>query len=325
MATKSSLTDSICLVTGASRGIGRGIALQLGEAGATVYITGRTLKPRGDGAVGGSLEETAAEIERRGGKCHPVVCDHSDESSITALFERIKEEQGGRLDLLVNNAYSAVGKIMSNLKVPFWEQGVDMWDAVNNVGLRNNYICAVYASQMMVSRGSGLIVNISSAGGMRYIFNVAYGVGKEAMDRMAVDMAVELKPRGVACISLWPGPVQTEEIADAMKKGHMDGKFESTSTSTKDVFGEGESTEYAGKAIVALAKDPQLMQMTGRILMTAELGAHYGFKDIDGRQILSMRSMQSALTWAGHTRLAAMTPSWIKVPYWMFALGGNKF
>lgn len=325
MASKSPLTDFVCLVTGASRGIGRGIALQLGEAGATVYITGRTLKPRDSDTIGGSLEETAAEIERRGGKCHAVVCDHADDSSIKALFEQIKEEQGGRLDILVNNAYSAVGKIMANLKVPFWEQGVEMWDAVNNVGLRNNYICAVYASQIMVPRGSGLIVNVSSAGGLRYIFNVAYGVGKEAMDRMAADMAIELKTHGVACISLWPGAVRTEEIEGAMNKGQLDGTFQDSNVSAKDVFKEGESTEYAGKAIVALAKDPQLMQMTGRILMTAELGAHYGFKDVDGRQIVSMRCMQAALAAKGHTRLAAVTPSWVKIPYWMFALGGNKF
>ena len=200
-----------------------------------------------------------------------------------------------------------------------------MWDAVNNVGLRNNYICAIHAAKMMVARRSGLIVNISSAGGLTYLFNVAYGVGKEAMDRMAADMAVELKPHNVACISLWPGAVRTEEIQNAMDTGKLDGSFRDTSKSGKDVFEQGESTEFAGKAIVALATDSQLLQQTGRILLTADLGAHYGFKDVDGRQIVSMRSVQSALAVKGHTRLAAMTPSWVKIPYWMLAMGGNKF
>lgn len=324
MASTSPLSGKVCLVTGASRGIGRGIALQLGGAGATVYITGRTLKPKDD-TVGGSLEETAAEIEKRGGRCHPVLCDHSDDQSIAALFGRIKEEQNGQLDVLVNNAYSAVGKIMANLKKPFWEQGVDMWDAVNNVGLRNHYICCVYAAELMVPRRSGFIVNISSAGGLRYLFNVAYGVGKEAVDRMAADMAVELKPHNVTCVSLWPGAVRTEEIMSAIDKGHLSGSFQETNLEAKDVFQNGESTEYAGKAIVALAKDPKLIHVSGRILLTADLGAHYGFKDIDGRQIVSMRSMSSAFALRGHNWLASVTPSFVKIPSWVLSLGGNKF
>ncbi|OUC46154.1 glycosyltransferase, group 1 family protein, partial [Trichinella nativa] len=173
------LSGRVALVTGASRGIGRGVALQLGEAGATVYITSNEFQVNG-----------------RGGKAIAVYCDHSKDEEIKALFQRIEEEQNGQLDILVNNAYS----------------GIKIWDDINNTGLRNHYICSVYAARLMVPRKSGLIVTISSVGGLRYLFNVPYGVGKAACDRMAVDCAEELKAKNVAYISIWPGAVQTELI-----------------------------------------------------------------------------------------------------------------
>lgn len=176
-----SLSGSVCIVTGASRGIGRGIALQLGEAGATVYITGRKLTDSQGDSTTGTLTATASEVESRGGKCIPVQCDHSKDEEIAALFEKVKTEQNGRLDILVNNAYAAVQAISEYMGKPFWEQPLSMWDTVNNVGLRNHYMCTVYAAKMMVPRKSGLIVNISSAGGLAYLFNVAYGIGKEAV------------------------------------------------------------------------------------------------------------------------------------------------
>uniref|UniRef100_UPI00398E8BBC dehydrogenase/reductase SDR family member 1-like n=1 Tax=Pristiophorus japonicus TaxID=55135 RepID=UPI00398E8BBC len=173
------LIGKVCIVTGASRGIGKGIALQLGEAGATVYITGRNMD---------TLQAAAKEVEARGGSCVPVVCDSSKEEQVSALFGRVKQEQGGRLDILVNNAYAAVQGILSNHGKRFWELPASVWDDINNVGLRGHYICSVYAAQMMVEAKQGLIVVISSMGGLRYIFSVAYGVGKAAFGNALEDM-----------------------------------------------------------------------------------------------------------------------------------------
>ncbi len=140
------LVGQIVLVTGATRGIGRGIAVQMGEAGATVYITGRTLTSK-DGM--GSLEDTANEIKKRGGHCIPVQVDHEDDKQISDLFQKIKTEQNGRLDILVNNAYKAVNQIFESSSLKFWQAEPQLWDEVNNVGLRSHYICTVYASRFI--------------------------------------------------------------------------------------------------------------------------------------------------------------------------------
>jgi len=149
------LAGKVCLVTGATRGIGKGIAVQLGANGAKVYVTGRTLDPPRGSKLGGSLRETADEIEERGGQCVPVQCDHGNDEEVERLFEQIQRENDGQLDLLVNNAYSAVGVLFGNIGVKFWEQPMSMWDEVNNVGLRNHYLCAIYAARMMVPRKQG--------------------------------------------------------------------------------------------------------------------------------------------------------------------------
>ena len=204
------LAGRICVVTGASKGIGRGIAVQLGQAGATVYITGRSVD---------KLQECAQEIEKRGGKAVPVAVDHSKDDEVKDLFERIKTENNGRLDVLVNNAYAGVDMISRNAGKKFWvEDPIDQWDCINGVGLRNHFICTTYAARMMVERKDGLIVNVSSFGGLRYLFNVCYGIGKAAKDRMAADCAHELRKSNVTMISLWPGPVKTEYIQENILK-----------------------------------------------------------------------------------------------------------
>jgi len=330
------LAGKVCLVTGASRGIGKGIALQLGEAGATVYITGRSL--RSSSGARGTLLETAEEIEGRGGKCIPVQCDHSNDEDIEKLFKQIENEQDGRLDLLVNNAYSAVQAIMDNSGIKFWDQPLSMWDTVNVVGLRNHYICTVYAAKIMVPRKSGLIVNVSSAGGLRYLFNIPYGIGKEAVDRMAADCAIELRKSKVAMVSLWPGAVQTEIITDIIEKGtglnegqaSGDGDPNDASINPRDLnrmkktFQDGETIEYAGKAITGLMQDKNMMKKTGRILITGDLADEYGFKDVNGAVPPNLRSFGDLLRYGGYYKLAAMFPRWVKVPGWMISLGGNK-
>ena len=204
------LAGRVCVVTGASKGIGRGIAVQLGQAGATVYITGRSVD---------KLQECAQEIEKRGGKAVAVAVDHSKDDEVKELFERVKTENDGRLDVLVNNAYAGVDMISRNAGKKFWvEDPINQWDCINGVGLRNHFICTTYAARMMVERKDGLIVNVSSFGGLRYLFNVCYGIGKAAKDRMAADCAHELRKSNVTMISLWPGPVKTEYIQENILK-----------------------------------------------------------------------------------------------------------
>ncbi|XP_077865652.1 dehydrogenase/reductase SDR family member 1-like [Saccoglossus kowalevskii] len=200
------LLGKVCVVTGASRGIGKGIALQLGEAGATVYITGRTFTPN-DTPLPGSLQETAKQVEERGGTCIPVKCDHTDDKQVEELFDKVKKEQNGRLDLLVNNAYSGVQCLL--------------------YFVRGHYVASVFAARMMVPAKQGLIINISSQGGLMYFFNVAYGVGKAGVDRMARDCAHELREHNVAAVSVHPGAVKTEMFKDMLtrvqngEKGYM--------------------------------------------------------------------------------------------------------
>ncbi|XP_019629756.1 PREDICTED: dehydrogenase/reductase SDR family member 1-like [Branchiostoma belcheri] len=326
------LSGRIAVVTGASRGIGKGIALQLGEAGATVYITGRTMQPDGRGT---SLMECAEEIEKRGGKCIPVQCDHEKDEDIKKLFEKVKQEQNGQLDILVNNAYKAVGALTDSAAgKKFYLLPPEFWDDVNNVGLRNHYICSVYAARLMAPQKKGLIVNISSFGGLGHAIQSVYSVGKAACDRMATDCAVELRKDNVAFVSLWPGAVRTENILDMLKKGPKEdperdqdtlGGVKMDREAVKRMFEMGETPEFAGKAVVHLAADPNIMQRSGKIQCTAELAEVYGFKDIDGRQPPNFRRIKDALSMFGYTRLAAWIPSFIKIPYWLLVVATHKF
>ncbi|GAU99373.1 hypothetical protein RvY_10389 [Ramazzottius varieornatus] len=333
------LAGKVALVTGATRGIGKGIALQLATAGATVYITGRTLQSREGAPAPGSLNETEKEVENRGGRCIAVACDHSRDSDIDSLFDQINREQNGRLDILVNNAYSAVDAIMQNSGKPFWTLPPTFWDEVNNVGLRNHYICAVKASQMMVARKSGLIVNISSMGGLLYLFTPAYGVGKTACDRMAADCAIELKKQNVAFVSLWPGPVQTElvkkNILEPMRQnqdraGQSDSNVaehreQSRTTAVHRMFEQGETPEFAGKCIVALAQDAGLMKKTGRVLTTADLGQEYSLCDVDGRSYSGTRSLKYILQIVGWTKASEYVPSFIAIPKFVYNAYYGRF
>ena len=268
------LRRKVAIVTGASRGIGKGIARQLALAGATVYITGRTLVSTPTSP--GSVNDTVKEINAACGadRCIGVICDHADDKSTEQLFDRVNREQHQKLDILVNNAYAAVHAIMDTDRQKFWEKPLNMWDLSHNVGLRSHYVCSVFAAKMMIRRKTGTIVNISSFGGLEYAWfanDVAYGVGKCALDRMSADMAYELKRYNVACVTLWPGAVKTELIE--LRRG----------TDEKSAFANGESVEFAGASIVALvAKDNYAMERTGKILFTTELAHELGFTDVDG-------------------------------------------
>lgn len=322
------LAGKVCVVTGATRGLGKGIALQLGENGAIVYITGRTLDSEKGAEVGGSLRETAEAIEARGGVCIPVQCDHANDQEVQRLFDQVSREQEGRLDVLVNNAFSAVNTLSENAGKKFWELPFTMWDSVNHVGLRNHYICTTLAAKLMVPRKQGLIVNVSSIGGLRYLFSVAYGVGKEAVDRMAVDCGIELRKHNVACLSLWTGGVHTENLDKMIEKRRQESERpldEREETFAKYML-EGESTEYIGRCVVHLAKDPNIMKKTASVHISMDLGNEYGFMDVDGRKPMHIRQVKTLVWFSPSWRwLSGWIPGFVKIPKWMMHLSGNKF
>lgn len=269
---KGTLKGKVAVVTGGSRGVGKGIALALGEAGATVYVTGRTTD-KGTGAFAGSILETAEEVTHLGGEGIAVRVDHRNDSEVKSLFERIAGERT-TLDILVNNVFLVPDGPLFG--VPFWEQPISMWDDMHAVGLRSHYVASVYAAPLMISRPGGLIVNVSSVAGGGFALNVAYGVGKAGVDRLAADMAHDLRPHGVTVVSLWPGIVRTERVM-AQK--------DTLPFNTK----HAESAQFSGRAVVALAADPKRMDVTGSVLVSAELGELYGFTDLDGSRPRSLR------------------------------------
>jgi dehydrogenase/reductase SDR family protein 1 len=267
----SDLVGQIAVVTGASRGIGKGIALELGAAGATVYLTGRTVEA-GSSPLPGTIGATADEVTKLGGRGIAVACDHGDDAQIIALFERVRAEQG-RIDILVNNVFTAPSERTILQGGGFWEYPISIWDELIHVGCRSHYVSSHEAVPMMIERKQGLIVNISSFAGVAYAFNLAYGVGKAAVDRMAKDMAWELREHGVTCVSLWPGWVRTERLLQREAEGKA--PFSTAN---------GESPRFSGRAVVALATDPERLQRSGQVLVVADLGREYGFTDVDGRQ-----------------------------------------
>ena len=258
------LSGKVCVVTGASRGIGKGIALGLGEAGATVYVTGRTVE-EGAAPLPGTIGATAAEVDRRGGKGIAVRVDHGNDEEIVALFDRVRAEQGG-LDILINNVF----KVPDNpvWQGDFWSHPISIWDDMVGIGLRSHYVASHEAVPLMLGREGGMIINVSSRGGAGYTFSVAYGVGKAGVDRLARDMAVELEPHGIACFSLWPSAVKTEFILEQVAKGEA----------ALDLS-RAQSPVLSGRAVVALAADPARMERTGEILKVADLKAQYGLVD----------------------------------------------
>ncbi|MBD2125351.1 SDR family NAD(P)-dependent oxidoreductase [Microcoleus sp. ZQ-A2] len=315
-----SLEGRVTLVTGATRGLGKGIAIGLGEAGATVYITGRRLNSSNtENGIPGSLNDTQLAVEQAGGVCIPVCVDHSDDEQVRLLFERIQDEQG-QLDLLVNNAYSGVQALGDANGKPFWESEPSFWDACNNVGLRSHYVASVFAARMMTQHQQGLICTISSWGGMSYIFGVPYGAGKAACDRLAAEMAVELKQHNVASLSIWPGIVGTEFITRFAAEMDDSREVDSQSSAIKEGY-NWETPLLTGRAIAALAADSTVMRRTGRVQIVAELAQHYGLVDKDGNRPVSLRSLRFLLPFGLPTlrQYPWLVPD-IKVPWSLLLL-----
>ncbi|MET0475981.1 MAG: SDR family NAD(P)-dependent oxidoreductase [Mycobacterium sp.] len=278
-----SLSGKVAVVTGATRGIGKGIALALAEQGACVYVTGRTVAP-GSHPLAGTLGETVAEVHRRGGRGIAVQVDHGRDDDVARLFQQVHDEQG-RLDLLVNNAFALPDTLVK--PEPFWAKPLSYWQMVD-VGVRSNYVAAWHAARIMVPQRSGLIVATSGYVGTTYTYGVVFGTCKAAVDRMARDMAIELKPHDVASLSLWLGLTFTERAELALQANPR------MSTQTVTDPAVGSSIEVPGRVIAALAADPDIMTRSGGTHIAAELALEYGVTDIDGTTPPSLRAQRGS-------------------------------
>ncbi len=249
----TALNGMVALVTGASRGVGRGIATSLAEAEATVYATGRSV-----------ADARLPPAVRR------VPCDHSDDEQVAGVFDRIRAE-AGRLDILVNGAWGGYERMVEGGRFTwparFWDQPVWRWEAMVGVGPRAAFVASQHAARLMVPAARGLIVNLSHWAAKKHIGNAIYGVAKAATDKLTGDMAHELREHGITVVSLYPGLVRTEAVLAA-------GVFD---------LSNSESPEFVGHVVGALASDPRALERTGRVVIAAALAAEYGLRDIDGR------------------------------------------
>jgi NAD(P)-dependent dehydrogenase (short-subunit alcohol dehydrogenase family) len=268
-------TAQVAIVTGASRGAGRGIAIALGSHGCIVYVTGRSEKV-GDHPLPGTIYETAEAITAAGGKGIAVRVDHGDDAQVEALIAQVVAEQG-RIDILVNNAAA----VYDELSAPgmFWEKPLKLVDMLD-VGLRSGYVASYYAAPHMVAQRRGLVMFTSASGAVHYVFGPAYGAHKAGMDKLAADMAVDFKDFNVAALSIWMGALLTDRLQQMMaaepeKFGYLSERLE--------------TPEYTGHIIWALYNDPDLMNLSGQTVIGAEMGQKYGIKDAGGRQPPSYR------------------------------------
>lgn len=275
--------NPVAIVTGASRGAGRGIAIALGAHGCTVYVTGRSEKA-GDSALPGTIYETAEAVTAAGGEGIAVRVDHADDQQIRSLFDRVRAEQD-RLDILVNN----VCALHDQLTAPghFWEKPIEIVDMLD-VGLRSGYVASYYAAPLFIRQRRGLVVFTSASGAVHYVFGPAYGAHKAGMDKFAADMAVDFKDYNVAALSIWMGTLLTDRLrqviaSDPAKFGHLERS--------------AETPEFTGHVIWALHNDPQLMDLSGQTLIGAEMALKYGIKDEGGRQPRSYRDTHKVAPW----------------------------
>ena len=290
------LKGHVAVVAGASRGAGRGIALALGEAGATVYVTARTTRdgPKPPDGAPGTIEDTAEEVTARGGEGIPVRADYTVEADVAAVFERVKDERG-RLDVLANAVYggaeavTSVDDWMASMRRPFWEQSLDHWQQMMTNGAYAYLVASCHAARLMAAGGKGLIVGVTDgvADGVpeeviagtamgKYQGQLVWDLSHHCINRLMLGMSVEAKPHRIAVVTLMPGFMQTERVLMHVKSEKLKKAFR---------FDLSESPEYLGRAVAALAADTNVLKKTGRIHFVADLAKEYGFTDVDGRYI----------------------------------------
>lgn len=262
------LAGRVALVTGASRGVGRGIAHELGIAGATVYVTGRS---RDGGAttdtLPGTVDGTAWLVSEAGGEGIAVACDHTEDEAVQALADRVHEERG-RLDILVNNVWGGYEAYDPELwRLPVWEQPVWRWDKMWKTGVRAHYTTSRATLPLLMKADRPLIVNVSFGDEGKFLGDVQYDVAKAATTRLGFALAERLREQGVVALTIYPGFVRTERV----ERG-----------ASEDELARTHTPRFAGRAVVALASDPAVETKTGGAFPVGELAAQYGFTDLDG-------------------------------------------
>jgi NAD(P)-dependent dehydrogenase (short-subunit alcohol dehydrogenase family) len=261
--TPPRLDGAVAVVTGASRGVGKGIALALGEAGAEVWVTGRS-----------TVEETAAEVTDRGGRGVAARTDHRDDAQVEALFGRVRRD-AGRLDIVVANAWGGYeGHDHQTFGAPFWEQPLSRWESMFDAGLRMQFTTARFAAPLMLEQRSGLIVLTGGWDDLRfYLGNALYDVSKAATARLVTVLAHELRPHRVSVVGVYPGFTRTEAVVAAFAAGGAEPPPET------------HSPEYVGRAVAHLAADPEVLAFSGTGAQAATYAERYGFTDVDRRTI----------------------------------------
>jgi NAD(P)-dependent dehydrogenase (short-subunit alcohol dehydrogenase family) len=268
------------VVTGASRGAGRGIALELGAAGATVYVTGRST---GGGAttddVPGTIDETAREVTGRGGHGIAVRCDHTIDADVESLFGRVRDDHA-RLDILVNNVWGGYenSECRPLPMVPFWEQPLQQWDRMFTAGVRAHLTASRLAAPLMLPRRRGLFVSTTAnLEPLPYMRNLFYDLAKHTVARLVWALAQELRSHDIAALAVAPGFMRTERVVEAFRRA-------GAADAINGPGGPKETTAYLGRAIVALASDPKVMDKSGQVVEVGTLAREYGFTDVDGTQ-----------------------------------------
>jgi dehydrogenase/reductase SDR family member 1 len=249
------MSNRVAIVTGASRGVGKGIAVELCDANFTVYVTGRSV----------------SDMAYLAAKGEAIECDHRDDAQVERAFSRVLEKEG-RVDVLVNNAWGGYENMIENGEFtwmrPFWQQPVWRWDSMFQSSVRAAFVASRLAAPMMIAQRAGLIVNISFWAAQKHVGNVPYGVAKAATDKLTADMAHELKVHNVAAVSLYPGLERTEKVMEAAQWLNLS---------------NSESPNFIGRAVVGLADDTAIMNKSGKVMVAAALAQEYGFSDVDGK------------------------------------------
>ncbi len=276
------LEGKVCVVTGASRGGGRGIALALGGEGATVYVTGRSVRGESTRADldGATITDTAELVTKRGGTGIPVRCDHTADEQVASLFARVREEQG-RLDLLVNNVWGGYENYESDAAFDrsFWEQPPSRWDRMFAAGVRAHFVASQHAARMMIPQRQGLIVQTTFWDRGKALTNLPYDVAKNAVNRLTYFAALELRERGITVVAVSPGWMRTEAV---LRQYGL--PIDDSARDLPDALSRTESVFYVGRAVAALAADPDVAAKTGKVFPVGDLAREYEFTDIDGTQ-----------------------------------------